>query len=314
MSQTTLPRPPRPRPSDKNEDAAVEQTKTPSGGPEAFAAATESDAGAPAGKGSRRRVVLVIVGIVVVIAAIAATIYLIDAAHYETTDDAYLEGHVVPISAEVAARVASVQVDDNQLVHKGDVIVQLDPTDYQVALEQAKASLASFEGKLTEARAQVPAMSALRDEARAELDAAQTNFANVDADLKRYLSLDEQARSRQQIDNATAAQKSANAQVAQAQAKLTLAESQIATANAAVVAAQGDVAKAASDVKRAEVNLGYCTIQRRKRGALREKRLSRARICRSGRRCWRLCRMRSGWSPISRKRSSIACESDSRSR
>ena len=59
----------------------------------------------------------------------------------EATDDAYIEGHVITISPQVSALVKAVHIDDNSLVHKGDLLVELDSTDYQVALDQATATL-----------------------------------------------------------------------------------------------------------------------------------------------------------------------------
>lgn len=191
--------------------------------------------------------------------------------HYESTDDATLEGHVIPISAQVPARILAVHVTDNQLVRQGDVLVDLDPTDYQVAIDQAKGSLSAMQGKQREAEAQIPAAEAQRDEARAELDAAQTNFDNADRDLKRFESLDERARSRQQFDTATSTQKSDWAAVEQAKAKVTSAESQITTAQAVVVAAKGDVEKALADLQRAQVNLGYCQIKATEDGRVTRK-------------------------------------------
>jgi len=60
----------------------------------------------------------------------------------ESTDDAQIDAHIAPISARVGGTVIAVNVDDNQLVKKGQVLVQLDPKDYEVALAQAKANLA----------------------------------------------------------------------------------------------------------------------------------------------------------------------------
>ena len=168
-------------------------------------------------------------------------------------------------------RVLAVHVADNQLVRQGDVLVDLDPTDYQVAIDQAKGSLAAMEGKQREAEAQIPAAQAQRDEARAQLEAAQTNFDNADRDLKRFESLDERARSKQQYDSAIATQKSDWAAVEQARAKVTSAESQITTAQAAALAAKGDVEKATADLHRAEVNLGYCQIKATEDGRVTRK-------------------------------------------
>jgi len=207
-----------------------------------------------------RRPVFVLFLLVLVALAIAGGIYFQYARHFEETDDAFIDGHVVPISPQVPALVAAVHVDDNTLVHKGQLLVELDPTDYQMAVAQFRGAEAAARGKLEQARSGVPSATSAVAEAQAALDSAQVNFDNVNLDLKRYQGLDVGARSQQQLDNATAAQKRAQADMEQAQAKLQTSISQVATAKANVTAAEGDLQKAQADTQRAEVNLGYCRI------------------------------------------------------
>ena len=72
---------------------------------------------------------------------------------HESTDDAFIDVHFVSVAPKIAGRVAVVHVDDNQLVKKGDVLVEIDPRDFQVALAQAKANLAK--DKATQVQANV---------------------------------------------------------------------------------------------------------------------------------------------------------------
>jgi membrane fusion protein (multidrug efflux system) len=193
----------------------------------------------------------------ILVGAIVGILYWLHARDYESTDDAFIESHTTQISPQVSARVMKVYVDDNQRVKAGDKLVDLDPTDYEVALAQAKGSETASAGKLEQAKAQVASSRASLDEANASLDAANVAFANADRDLKRFEALDERARSQQQYDNALTAQKNAAAQVAQAKAKVASAESQINVAIANVAAAEGDFQTSVANRKRAEVNLGY---------------------------------------------------------
>jgi membrane fusion protein (multidrug efflux system) len=202
------------------------------------------------------RIFFIIVGVL----AVLGGIYYLHARHFEDTDDAYIDGNVIPISPQVSALVASVPVVDNQFVHKGDLLVELDPTDYRAALAQAQGSEASAKGKLEQARTGVVAAQSAVSQAKAELDAAQVNFDITDRDLQRYQGLDARAKSQQQLDTATAAQKTAAAQVEQAKAKLASVEAQVSSAKANVVAAEGDEQKARADTDRARINLGYCRI------------------------------------------------------
>jgi len=207
-----------------------------------------------------RRPVAIVGLVIVVLLGVGGIFYWFDARNFQDTDDAFIDGHVVAITPQVSALVSAIHIDDNQVVHKGDLLVELDPTDFQVALQQAQGAQASAEGKLEQAKASVPAAQSAVVEAQAELDAQQVNFENADRDLKRYLQLDERAKSQQAQDNALAAQKTAIAQVEQAKAKLQSTQSQVLSAQANVTAAEGDLKKAIADTRRAEVNLGYCKI------------------------------------------------------
>src|SRR5258708_22838129 len=72
---------------------------------------------------------------------------------HETTDDAFIDVHFVSVAPKIAGHVAAVHVDDNQLVKKGDVLVEIDPSDFQVALARAKANLAKDKATLIQANA-----------------------------------------------------------------------------------------------------------------------------------------------------------------
>ena len=228
----------------------------------------------PPRRGRKRRVLLLIVALLAIGGGVAGTLYWMQARNFESTDDATVEARVIAISPQVAARVKAVHVSDNALVHKGDVLVELDAIDYEVALEQAKASEAAVRGRLAQATAQVDSASASRDQATAEVAVAQSNQDMAALDNGRYIDaqkLGPGAVSRQQLDNAAGALKSMIAQSQQASAKLTAAKAQIVTAQAAVQGAQGDLAKAAADVHRAEVNLSYCTIKAPEDGRITRK-------------------------------------------
>ncbi|HEX4125406.1 MAG TPA: HlyD family secretion protein [Tepidisphaeraceae bacterium] len=213
--------------------------------------------------GRKKLKVLAAVAIFVVLAAVAGTVYWSYASQFETTDDAAIEGHVIPISPQVPARVSAVFVLDNQLVKKGDPLVELDPTDYDVAVAQAKGTAESLEGKLQEVTSQVAQAKAQQDETAAELAVAQANAARAQSDFERFTKLsagNSGAVSQQQLDSARNDQLATAAEVKEALAKQKSAETQVASAIAAVAAAKGDLDKANADVARAEVNLDYCKI------------------------------------------------------
>jgi membrane fusion protein (multidrug efflux system) len=208
----------------------------------------------------KKRVMLVVLIVVVIGAGIGALIWWLHARHFESTDDAFIDGHIIAISPKVAAIVSRVFIDDNSVVKKGDKLVELDARDYQAAWVQAEGDLETAQGKLKEAVAQIDVANANVGDAEAELAVAQANAANANRDLHRYLDLDEAARSKQQMDNATAAQKTTAAQVMAAQAKLTEAQAQVADAQIAAESAKGNVTSAEGALEQARNNVGYCTI------------------------------------------------------
>ncbi|KAA0069749.1 HlyD family efflux transporter periplasmic adaptor subunit [Rhodanobacter sp. T12-5] len=139
-------------------------------------AATTATPNPPAPKKSSRGVMLRVLGIVVLLGVIAwAAWYFLDGRWYEGTDDAYVNGNVVQITPQVPGTVVSIGADDGDLVHAGDVLVQLDPSDADVALAEAKANLANTVRKVrglyssvNGAQADVAARKTAVDKARAD--------------------------------------------------------------------------------------------------------------------------------------------------
>jgi membrane fusion protein (multidrug efflux system) len=211
----------------------------------------------------KRLRILAIVAIIAVVAIAGGTAWWMYAQQFETTDDAAIEGHVIPISPQVPARVLAVHVLDNQLVKQGDLLVELDPTDYNVALAQAQGTAESLEGKLQEVTSEVAESQANQDEEDAEVAVAQANAERAQSDFERFTKLStggSGAVSQQQLDNAKNEQLATAAEVKEAIAKQKSAATQVISAQAAVAAAKGDLAKAKADINRAEVNLKYCKI------------------------------------------------------
>jgi membrane fusion protein, multidrug efflux system len=100
-------------------------------------------------------------------------------ARYEATDDAYMVGDVTPLAAKVSGYIASVPVSDYQTVHKGDLIVEIDPIDYRAQLAQAEANLAA-------ANATLANLANQKDVQRALIRQAEATIQATTADLQRY--------------------------------------------------------------------------------------------------------------------------------
>jgi membrane fusion protein (multidrug efflux system) len=134
-----------------------------------------------------------IAGGAAVVAVAAVGGYLLLRAPTESTDDAFVEAHVVPVSAKISGHVSRVLVDDNQVVKAGDVLVEIDPRDFQTRVDQARAKSASDRADM--------------EKTKADLKRAQALFAKDEA-------------SRQDLDHAVAAADAAAANLAQSEAAL----------------------------------------------------------------------------------------------
>jgi membrane fusion protein, multidrug efflux system len=214
----------------------------------------------------------------------------------ESTDDAQIDGHINPISPRVTGTVMNVLHDDNEVVQAGTLLVELDPKDYEVAVDRARADLANAQANATAANVGVPltqttsssqlvaadafVKTAERDieTAKAKLNDAQANFAKTSADLKRMeMLIAKDEISHQQYDASVAANNSAKANVDAATAAIASAESRAAQAQAQAEAsrtipeqmkvtraragaASADVQKAISALAQAELNLKYTKI------------------------------------------------------
>jgi membrane fusion protein, multidrug efflux system len=220
--------------------------------------------------GNPRFRVLLIVGIVVLlVAGFFLWRYL---GSYEDTDDAQIDGHLNSISARVSGHVLKLLVDDNQYVAAGTPLIEIDPKDYQVAVDRAKADYADALAQADAARVNVPITSvntssqtstaqadvdnaiagiaAARQQfaaANAQLVEAQANNVKAQNDLVRYKQLvDKQEISEQQYDQALAAAKASAAAVDSARASASAADSQVHQAQSKLVQAQANVRAAAT--------------------------------------------------------------------
>src|ERR1041384_5421911 len=98
----------------------------------------------------RRPAFLIVALIVLLIAAAFGIRYWLYARSHESTDDAFIDAHITPVSPKVAGYIAKIYVKANQQVKKGDLLLEIDPRDYQARLDQANAALAAGEARLKE--------------------------------------------------------------------------------------------------------------------------------------------------------------------
>ena len=127
-------------------------------------------------------------GILVVVAVVGLFLYY---HNRESTDDAQVDGHITPIASKIYGRVAEVLIDDNQPVKAGQVLVRIDPRDYQASLDQAKAALALAESDAASAGVDVPRT---RENVASNTSSADAQLAGAQADLERAQVTYDQAR------------------------------------------------------------------------------------------------------------------------
>jgi membrane fusion protein (multidrug efflux system) len=182
--------------------------------------------------------------------------------YIQTTDDAYVGGNVTTIAPHIPGFVQDVLIEDNQPVHAGQLLVRLDPRDYQAALDHAQAVVAARMAKLESLRAQYPRQQAAIRQQEADLAAksARALFAAQDAERYRTLALTA-AGSRQDAQKGTALDQEARSAVASAAASLDAAQQQLKVLDADISEATAAVAQARSDTEIARLNLGYTEIR-----------------------------------------------------
>ena len=191
---------------------------------------------------------------------VAGTLYYLNARHFESTDDAFIDGHMSQVSAQVAARVTRLAVDDNQLVTAGQVILQLDPRDFQIKLDQANAQRAQAAAQLLQAKAQLQLQQANLDQAQAQVRVSQADLGQQQTDLARYRAIDPRAITRQQLDTTSAQTKSASARVDASQQAVEAARAQVESQKAQIEAAAANVEVADVAVANAQLQLGYTNV------------------------------------------------------
>jgi membrane fusion protein, multidrug efflux system len=209
--------------------------------------------------------------VILVAVLISAAYFTRDAFLYEGTDDAQVDGHIMPLSARINGYVHEVPVIEGQIVHAGDVLVTIDPKDYKIAVDQAQATFADAQANAASSRFNIPITSVTTrsnldsastavlnaqagvkaaeqnfESAKAALDQAEANSTKSAADLVRYERLvAKEDISRQQYDAAVAAATANRAAVASATAGVLAAEQ-------AVQQARGKLLQASADLRTAQ--------------------------------------------------------------
>jgi len=209
-----------------------------------------------------RRRILIGIGAAV---ALAAVVLAVRALHYrathESTDDAQVDGHIVPVLARVGGYVSQVAVEDNARVRAGALLVRIDSTEYAIRLAQADADVAAAGAAVAQAAASFESATQQRAAARSQIDAARAAADRAHSDLARARELAAtQVVSSQQLDAAQAANDAGEANLQAAQRQADVAGAAIAVAQASQRAAEARLASSRAARQNAALQYSYTRV------------------------------------------------------
>ena len=263
--------------------ATRSQPATPA--PAARAAAPE----APAKVTTKKKIIVAIVAVVIVIALIWGIKTFIYSRGHETTDNAQVDGHIVPVLAKVGGYVTAVLVQDNDFVRKGQTLVRIDDSEYKVKVAQAEADLAAAQSTAGgrqftgQSQAAVATATGNRFAADAQIQAALANQRKANADLARMRDLvAKQIVSAQQLDAAQAAAAAAAADVESLQRQAAAAGGAVQNAQAGVRLAQAKLQAEQAALDNAKLQLGYTDVQAPETGTISKKQVEIGQLVQPG--------------------------------
>ena len=206
----------------------------------------------------KRVVVPSITAVILVILGISAVIH---STYFQSTDDAFVEGRLVSVAPRVAAPVVKLLVDDNQTVHAGDLLVELDPKDFEVALNQAKAKLDEAQAGLNMSNKKVDESLSKVNKSFEDISAAESRLDFARKDFARYKDLYKDGIvSKQDYDKSKTALTVAEADFNAAQEEAEAARHALESGKAKAKADAATIEKLQAEVEQAELNLKYTKI------------------------------------------------------
>jgi len=206
---------------------------------------------------SKRKPLLIAATLVFILIAIAYAIWwALYAAHFESTDDAYVHGNLVQVTSQISGTVVAIGADDTQRVSRGTTLVELDGSDTDIALQRARQALAQTVRHTRTIFVQNDALQADIAMREADIERAKVDLAKAQSDLKRRQALSRSGGvSGEEILHAQTAVKAAQSGLAQADAALAAAKAKLLTNQALTsgtdVAGHPDVMQAADQLRKA---------------------------------------------------------------
>ena len=227
--------------------------------------------------------------LVVIAAIIGGILWWFLTRNQESTDDAFTDGRAVTIAPHVSGYVTVLNVDDNQRVKAGDVLLEIDPRDYAASRDQSQGNLEAIHGQLLGARyasevarKNFPAQLA---QAQAQAQAARATLFKAQTDYNRQHNLPKAATTQQEVDASTAALMQAQAQVAQAEAAVQQAmpvQANIGETDARTDQLSGQEKQARAQLDQANLNLSWTKVVAPQDGTITKRNVERGNLVQSG--------------------------------
>ncbi len=223
----------------------------------------------------RKRAALVVFASLAIIGAVVVFFYLQYKSTHITTDDAFIDGHIHTIAAKISGTVKTVLVDHNQAVKKGDVLIEIDPVDYDVKVNEADSAVNAEKAKLSEKESAIEAAKRLLAELGARLESAranvqlhEANFRQAEIDLRRAEGLfKKDTISRERLERVQTAHEVSGAELKSSREALKQSEVALETQRAVVRQAEAakltqvaTVKQKESTLETARLNSGYTKV------------------------------------------------------
>lgn len=206
----------------------------------------------------KRIIIPVVTAIVFIFLGIFGLIY---SNFYQSTDDAFVEAHMVYFSPRVSGQIIELNVDDNKEIKKGEIIAQIDDKDYKTALLNAQAKLEKAQSDLKISSSDIEKMSAINSQSKNDIESAKSKLEYANSDYIRYkMAYQDGSVTKQDIDNATKNLEVARAQYNAAQDNLKATKSAYESSLSKKTSQNAEIKRLLAEVEQAKLNLSYTTL------------------------------------------------------
>lgn len=206
----------------------------------------------------KRVIIPVITAVVFVFLGIFGIVY---STFYQSTDDAFVEAHLTYLSPKVSGEIIELNVNDNTPIKKGEIIAQIDPKDYEIALQNAQAKLEKAKEELKISSSDIEKMGAIVSGDKNNIQSAKSELEYANSDYIRYKNaFQDGSVTKQDLDNATKNLEVARANYNSAQNNLKAATNSLNSTISKKNSQNSEIKRLLMEVEQAKLNLSYTTI------------------------------------------------------